>query len=63
MHDNFQKANNIGADQTAHMRSLVCAFVVCNPPKTNCLVSRLNIISFVYPFNRESYSTTHVKIN
>ena len=26
----FQKANNKGADQTARMRRLVCAFVVCN---------------------------------
>ena len=24
----FSKANNNGADQTAHLRSLVCAFVI-----------------------------------
>ena len=32
-----QKANNNGADQTAQMRRLVCAFVVCKPLKTGFL--------------------------
>ena len=36
-YDTFQKANNKGADQTARMRRLVCAFVVRNPPKTGFL--------------------------
>ena len=31
MYDTFQKANSKGADQTARMRRLVCAFVVRNP--------------------------------
>ena len=41
-HDTFQKANNKGTDQSARMRRLVCAFVVCNPPppKTGFLASR-----------------------
>ena len=38
--DNFQKANNKGADQTARMRRLVCACVVRKPPKTGFLASR-----------------------
>ena len=29
----FQTANDEGADQTARMRRLVCAFVVRKPPK------------------------------
>ena len=28
LHSTFQIANNKGADQTAHMRRLVCAFIV-----------------------------------
>ena len=32
--------NNKGADQTARMRRLVCAFVVHKPPKTGFLASR-----------------------
>ena len=36
-YDNFQKANNNGADQTARMRRLVCACVVRKPPKTGFL--------------------------
>ena len=36
----FQKAYNKGADQTAQMRRLVCAFVVPKSPKTGFLVSR-----------------------
>ena len=32
-YDSFQFANNKGADQTARMRRLVCAFVVRKPPK------------------------------
>ena len=39
-YDTFQKANNKGADQTARMRRLVCAFVVCKPPNTGFLESR-----------------------
>ena len=35
MYDTFQKANNKGADQTARMRRLVCAFVVPKPQKTD----------------------------
>ena len=34
-YDIFQKANNKGADQTARMGRLVCAFVVRKPPKTS----------------------------
>ena len=37
----FQKANNKGADQTARMRRLVCAFVVRQLPKTCFLAVRL----------------------
>ena len=36
----FQKVNNIGADQSAQMRRLVCTFVVRKPPKTGFLASR-----------------------
>ena len=36
----FQKANNKGADQTAPMRRLVCACVICNTPKAGFLASR-----------------------
>ena len=36
----FQKVNNKGADQTARMRRLVCAYVVRNPPKTGFLATR-----------------------
>ena len=36
----FQKANNIGADQTVQMRRLVCACVVCKPQMTGFLTSR-----------------------
>ena len=39
-YDTFQKANNKGADQTARMRRLVCACVVCKPPKTGFLATR-----------------------
>ena len=39
-YDTFQKANNKGADQTARMRRLVCAFVVRKPPKTGFFASR-----------------------
>ena len=35
----FRKANNKGADQSARMRRLVCAFVGCQPPKTGFLAS------------------------
>ena len=36
----FQNANNKGADQTARMRRLICACVVCKPRKTGFLTSR-----------------------
>ena len=39
-YDSFHLANNKGADQTARMRRLVCAFVVRKPPKTGLFVSR-----------------------
>ena len=39
-YDPFQNLNNKGADQSALMRRLVCAFVVHKPPKTNFLTSR-----------------------
>ena len=39
-YDIFLKVNNKGADQTAHMRRLVCAFVPRKPPKTGFLASR-----------------------
>ena len=37
----FQIANK-GADQTAHMRRLVCAFVVCKQQR-NFHVSKVNV--------------------
>ena len=40
MYDTLQKVNNKGADQTARMRRLVCAFVVGIPPKTGFLASQ-----------------------
>ena len=39
--DSFQKPNNKGADQTAQMRRLVCAFVVRKPPR--CEANMLHI--------------------
>ena len=39
-YDTFHKVNNIGADQTAQMRRLVCACVVRKPPKTGFLATR-----------------------
>ena len=39
-YDTFQQANNKYADQTARMRRLVCACVICKPPKTGFLASR-----------------------
>ena len=36
----FQKVNNKGADQTVRMRRLVCACVVCKPPKKGFLATR-----------------------
>ena len=41
-YDNFKLSNNKGADQTARMHRLVCAFVVCKlfTPKTGFLASR-----------------------
>ena len=44
-YDTFQNANNKGADQTARMRRLVCAFVVHKPPKTGFLALRHNLHS------------------
>ena len=41
-YDTFQNAKNKGADQTARMRRLVCAFVVRKPPKTGFLATRPN---------------------
>ena len=38
--DAFQNAKNKGADQSASMRRLVCAFVVRKPPKTGFLALR-----------------------
>ena len=35
-----QIANNTGADQTARLRRLVCAFVIRKPPKTEILATR-----------------------
>ena len=43
----FQKTNNKGADQTARMRRLVCAFVVRKPPKTGFLATGPN---YTYPY-------------
>ena len=48
-YNTFQKANNIGADQTARMRRLVCACVIRNTSKTGFLALRPNNGS-----NRES---------
>ena len=39
-YDTFQNANYNGADQSAQMRRLVCAFVVSKLPKTGFLTSR-----------------------
>ena len=39
-YDTFQWANNNGADQTALMHRLVCAFVVRKPPKRSFLASK-----------------------
>ena len=39
-------ANNKGADQTAHQRSLISAFVVCSWDSIICLVSRSEISRF-----------------
>ena len=39
-YETIQKANNIGADQTARMRRLVCACVVRKPPETGFLAMR-----------------------
>ena len=36
--------NNKGADQTAHMHRLVCAFVVRKPRKTGFLASRPTLL-------------------
>ena len=40
-YDTSQQAKNKGADRTAQMRRLVCAFVVRNPPKRGFLSPRL----------------------
>ena len=37
--DTFQNVNNKGADQSARMRRLVCAFVHRKPPKIGFLAS------------------------
>ena len=37
----FKLANNKGAGKSVRMLRLVCTFVVCKPPKTGFLVSRL----------------------
>ena len=39
----LSKKNNKGADQTARMRRLVCAFVVRKPPKTSFLAAGPNV--------------------
>ena len=39
-YNTFHAANNKGADKSAWMRRLVCAFVVPQPPKTGFLASR-----------------------
>ena len=44
----FQKANNKGADQSARMHRLVCAFVVRKLPKTGFLSSRPK---YILPFH------------
>ena len=41
----IQTAKNKGADQTARMRRLVCAFVVRKPPKSGFLETRAKYIS------------------
>ena len=46
-YDTLQKAKNIGADQTAQMRRLVCAFVAPKSLKTDFLASRP--ILYLYP--------------
>ena len=39
----MEAANNKGADHTARMHRLVCAFVVRKPPKTGFLTTRPNL--------------------
>ena len=61
--------NNKGADQTARMRRLVCAFVVRKPPKTGFLATRpicciVSLISLRRPaLNRGSYISAHVLLD
>ena len=43
MYYSFSKKNNKGADQPAHPRRLVCAFVILKLPKIGFLASRLII--------------------
>ena len=49
-YDTFQKANNKRPDQTALMRRLVCACVVCKPPEDRFLTLRpiSSLIRFIY---------------
>ena len=57
----LQLANNIGADQTARMHRLVCAFVVLKPQKTSFLASR-PIFASTWDFGTYSiYSKTCVE--
>ena len=51
-YDTFQIANNKGADQTAPMRRLVCAFLVRKPLKTGFVASRpICTIAFKEPIS------------
>ena len=43
------KTNNKGADQTARMRRLVCAFVVCKPPQDRVSRDKAQIYNYYMP--------------
>ena len=47
-YDTFHLSNNKGTDQTVRMRRIVCAFVVCNPPKTGFLALRPVLCIYFY---------------
>ena len=47
----IRNADNKGADQSARMRRLVCAFDVCNPLKSGFLAS-MHMFTCLYTFYR-----------
>ena len=48
-----ENANNKGAEQIARMRRLVCACVVCKPPKTGFLSSDMTIMMLINGIQRK----------